>query len=400
MNLSKRNIFVILGFLGLFSLSIGLSYLGFRYLPASGTPSTKIADSKNPTPTKKPKVDPSIPKDQLCPLNGAMFTKLEKDVWDTRRPLAVMIENSVDSRPQSGLSAADIVYEAVAEGGITRFMGMFYCNVALEGNLTLAPVRSARIYFVNFVVEYDALYTHVGGAGNCDDVNVDPRAKALCAIQKYNVKDLDQMGRAGDFKTCHRLANRLDHEVAYEHTMACFVEELYKAGVKWGWTNIDEKKVPWDKNFVSWKFLPANTKASGSPATTISYAFWQTNPDFQTNYNVSWVYDTITDTYVRSNGGKQSVDLNTGEPLRFKNVIVQFAKETLLDDLEKHVIYDTIGKGKGLFFSSGTVQEITWSKPARASRTLYYDDSGKELKLNPGTIWISIVPATNTVSYQ
>jgi hypothetical protein len=400
MNQSKRTIFVVLSLIGLFGLSLGLSYLGFRFLPRVKLPSSQIADTKNPTPTKKPKVDPSLPKDQLCPLNGAMFTKPEKDIWVTRRPLAVMIENSVDSRPQSGLSAADIVYEAVAEGGITRFMGLFYCNAALEGNLTLAPVRSARIYFVNFTFEYDPLYVHVGGAGNCDDVNVDPRAKALCAIQRYNVKDLDQMGRAGDFKTCHRLSNRLDHEVAYEHTMACFIEELNKAGAKWGWTNIDEKKVAWDKNFVSWKFLAAGTKATGTPATTISYAFWQTNPDFQTNYNVSWVYDSASDTYVRSNGGKQSLDLNTGEPLRFKTVIVQFAKETVLDDVEKHVLYDTIGTGKGIAFMNGTATQVTWSKPARTSRTLYYDAAGKELKLNPGTIWISIVPTGNTVNYQ
>jgi hypothetical protein len=400
MNFQKRTIFTVVGFVALFGVSYGLSFLAFKYLPKSTSSSSSIANGKTPTPTKKPKVDPSIPKDQLCPINGGMFTKLEKDIWVTRRPLAVMIENSKDSRPQSGLSAADVVYEAVAEGGITRFMGLFYCNAALEGNLTLAPVRSARIYFVNFVAEYDALYAHVGGAGNCDDINVDPRAKALCSIQRYNVKDLDQMGRAGDFKTCHRLANRLDHEVAYEHTMGCFMEELYKAGAKWGWTNVDEKDVSWDKGFVSWKFMPAGTKATGSPANTVSYAFWQTNPDFQSDYNVSWSYDSATDTYIRSNGGVQSIDLNTGEPLRFKTVIVEFAKETILDDVEKHLLYDTIGTGKGLAFMNGIATPITWSKLARATRTVYYESPGKELKLNPGPIWISIVPAQNTINYQ
>jgi hypothetical protein len=400
MNSSKHTIYLIVIFLALFGASLGLSYAAFKYLPKSASSPTPIANGKNPTPTKKPKVDPSLPKDQLCPLNGAMFTKPEKDIWVTRRPLAVMIENSVDARPQSGLSAADIVYEAVAEGGITRFMGLFYCNAALEGNLTLAPVRSARIYFVNLVSEYDALYTHVGGAGNCDDPNVDNRAKALCKIQQWNIKDLDEMGRAGDFKTCHRLANRLDHDVAYEHTMACFLDELYKVGAKWDWTNVDASNVSWDKNFVSWKFLPAGTKSTGSPATAISYAFWQTNPDFQSNYNVSWAYDAASDSYLRSNGGIKSVDLNTGEQLAFKTVIVEFAKETILDDLEKHLLYDVIGTGKGLAFMNGTATPITWSKLARTSRTLFYDSTGKELKLNPGPIWISIVPSGNNINYQ
>ncbi len=402
MNLPKRTIFIILGCIGLLAVSAGLSYLAFKYLPAPSSPSSKTsAISANITPTRKPKVDPSLPKNQVCPLNGALFTTPEKNVWDTRRPLAVMIENSVDARPQSGLGDADVIYEAVAEGGITRFMALYYCNAALDDNITLAPVRSARIYFVDLVSEYDALYTHVGGAGNCDDPNVDPRAKALCAIQKYNIKDLDEMGRAGDFNTCHRLANRLDHAVAYEHTMACFLNALYATGAKWGWTNVDQNGVPWDKNFVSWKFMAPGTKATGSPATTVSYAFWQTNPSFQSDYNVFWAYDAATDTYVRSNGGKQSIDLNTGDPLRFKTVIVEFAKETQLDDLEKHLLYNVIGTGKGIAFMNGTATQITWSKLSRTSRTLFYDaTSGKQLLLNPGPIWISIVPTGNTVNYQ
>ena len=174
----------------LFGLSTGISYSFFRFLtPQTGTGVTAINPSSTPA-AKKFKIDPSIPRTETCPLNGALFTKQEKDVWITRRPLAVMIENSVDARPQSGLSNADIVYEAVAEGGITRFMAMFYCDATLTGNLMVAPVRSARIYFVNLVSEYDALYNHVGGAGNCDDPNVDDRAKALCLIDRVKIKNL------------------------------------------------------------------------------------------------------------------------------------------------------------------------------------------------------------------
>lgn len=398
--MGKSKVLPIFFLLGLFFLTAGGSFFLFKTLKAS--PTVVATDSSpnvsaNPT-GKKSKIDPSIPRTEVCPLNGAMFTKQEKDAWSVRRPLAVMIENSVDARPQSGLSTADVVYEAVAEGGITRFMGVFLCNAALAGNVTLAPVRSARIYFVNLMSEYDAIYNHVGGAGNCDDPNVDPRAKALCLLKTAKLKDLDQFGL--DFKTCHRLTNRLDKEVAYEHTMACFLDELYNVAAKRGWTNVDEKGVPWDKNFTSWKFKSSTEKATNAVVSDISYVFWGHNRDFNSAFDVSWKYDLSSNAYVRYNGGQQSVDLNTNEPLKFNTVIVQFVKETNTGDLEKHMLYDVIGTNKALVFTDGLAIEGTWAKSSRTSRTVFKDKSGKEIQFTPGPVWISVVPDTNTVSYK
>jgi len=73
------------------------------------------------TPGSGFKIDPNAPKTEACPLSGQLFAKAERQIWEGRRPLTVMIENHEESRPQSGLNKADIVYEAVAEGGITRF---------------------------------------------------------------------------------------------------------------------------------------------------------------------------------------------------------------------------------------------------------------------------------------
>ena len=394
--------FKIIAAVAIFLLSTAASYFLFSSRKPSGR-LTSYPPKVTATPVKKkPKVDPSLPKTEVCPLNGALFTKIERDAWETRRPLGIMIENSPDSRPQSGLGTADIVYEAVAEGGITRFMSMYYCDAALAGNLTIAPVRSARIYFVNLISEYDGLYNHVGGAGNCDDPNVDPRAKALCSVRTNKVKDLDQFGL--DFKVCHRLTNRLDHDVAYEHTMACFLDEIYNVATKRGWTNVDAKGVPWNKNFTPWKFQSLDEKSIGAPATSISYYFWGANRGVGTEFNqafdVSWVYDTVTNTYRRSNGGKQSIDLNTNEPLSFGTIIVQFAKETATTDFEKHLLYDVIGKGKALVFMDGVATDATWQKVTRTARTIFKDTKGRELKLNPGRVWISILPIGNVVTYQ
>ncbi len=395
-----KKLSVVLTSLILFLISSGASFAVFKLTaPSSGSPVTPQPSAQTDT-NRKSKINPGLPKTEICPLNGAMFTKPEMEVWSNRRPLAVMIENSVDARPQSGLNSADVVYEAVAEGGITRFMGMYYCDAAMTDELMVAPVRSARIYFVNLVLEYDALYNHVGGAGNCDDPNVDPRAKALCLIDTAKVKNMDQMGYAGDFKICHRITDRTGKDVAYEHTMACYVEELYKKAEKLKWTNVDSKNVAWDKNFVSWKFLSAGAKSTGQPATNISYMFWTGNRDFNQNFDVSWTYDAASDSYARSNGGQASVDLNTNQPLKFKTVIVQFVKETQLGDLEKHLLYDVVGSGKGLLFQNGVAQNITWTKTTKTSRTLFKDSKGKDVLLNPGPIWISLVPSTNQVTYQ
>lgn len=396
--------FLIIISLVLYLVTAGASYALFSSVGSGGSavisPKPEGDSSATPTPRIKSKLDPSLPKTEVCPLNGALFTKQEQQVWSTRRPLAVMIENSVDARPQSGLGSADVVYEAVAEGGITRFMGLFYCDAALTDNLIFAPVRSARIYFVNLVSEYDALYNHVGGAGNCDDPNVDERAKALCLIDRGKIKNMDQMGYAGEFKTCHRITDRTGKEVAYEHTMACFADGLYAKAEKLKWTNVDEKGTSWDKNFISWKYLAAGEKASGSPAANISYMFWESNREFNGSFDVSWKYDSASDSYIRSNGGETSVDLNTNQPLKFKTVVVQFAKETFTSDKEKHMLYDVIGTGKALVFQNGVANNATWTKTTRTARTIFKDSKGKEIKLTPGAMWISIIPSTNTVEYN
>ena len=117
---------IVFGLLGLYLISAGVSYVAMGYL-AGGTKITTNLISPAGLSGQRAKVDTSAPKTAECPLNGKMFTEAEKSIWTQRRPLGVMIENHEDSRPQSGLSKADVVYEAVAEGGITRFLTIEYC---------------------------------------------------------------------------------------------------------------------------------------------------------------------------------------------------------------------------------------------------------------------------------
>jgi hypothetical protein len=379
--------------LALYLISTGLSFAAFSILgnkkPASGTISSVVGTGSQDHFI----IDPAIPRTEPCPINGKMYTKQERDVWEKRRPLAVMIENHAESRPQSGLSLADVVYESVAEGGITRFMGVFYCGIA-AGNLNVAPVRSARTYFLPWVLEYDAAYNHVGGAGVCSDVTVDERAKALCQIEQYKIKDMDQFGIS--FPTCYRNYDRLDHPVATEHTMTCVTDKLIKLAAERGWTNVDAKGTAWDKNFESWKFKDDAKDSDRGSSSSASFVAWK---GYEKEYGVRWDYDRLTNTYKRFNGGVAHMDLETKQQLTAHAVVIMFAKETGPVDDHGHLLYNNIGSGDGLLMQDGKVAKITWNKTIRTSRTKFIDEKGKEVQFNKGQLWIEQLPTGTPVSY-
>ena len=163
--LSSKKFTIIVSFVGLFLISVGVSMFVFYLISPKGA--AKLVSEV----AKKSRFNLNLHKTEECPINGQKYTKPEADVWNTRRPIAMMIENHVDSRPESGLSKADVVYEAVAEGGITRFVSIFYCGAVAEA-VSAAPLRSARVYFINLAAGYGTkpIYLHQGGANNiCGD---------------------------------------------------------------------------------------------------------------------------------------------------------------------------------------------------------------------------------------
>lgn len=378
--------------LALYLVATGLAFATFTYLGRSSFSKTQISPGgKNGQ--QHFVIDPSIPRTEPCPLNGKLYTKQEREIWEKRRPLAVMIENHAEARPQSGLSRADIVYESVAEGGISRFMGIFYCGIA-AGSINLAPVRSARTYYLPWVLEYDALYNHVGGAGRCNDDTVDNRAKALCQIEQYKIKDMDQFGIS--FPTCYRNYDRLDHPVVTEHTMVCVTDKLYKLAAERGWTNVDTVGVSWDKNFGQWKFKDDAKEAERGASFSASFVAWK---GYEREYGVRWDYDRTNNVYLRVNGGLPHTDLETKEQLSAKNVVILFAKEIGPVDDHAHLLYNNIGTGDGWFFQDGKATKVSWKKPERSSRTKFYEANGKEVSFNRGTTWIEMLPIGTPVNY-
>ena len=403
-------------YLGIFLIFFGVSYFLFSQLVPNASNNSSISSnipSTNTTVTQKQTgvISFSGPKTEVCPLNGALYTTEEKNIWSQRRPLVVMIENHTDARPQSGLQNADIVYEAVAEGGITRFMGVFYCG-AVKGatqKYDVGPVRSARTYFLDLASEYadTPLYTHVGGA-NCSAATpggvctTNKKALALEQIDSYGWTKKGTWGDMSEFslsyKACRREPDRVGDGVvrATEHTMYCNTTELWNVAASRGLTNITAiNNNSWDKSYRPWTFTQKDTPSS-TPVAGASFDFWAGYKD----YSVSWKYNSSTNDYTRSNGGKAHIDFNTQKPITTKNIVIEFAKESRSIDEHLHNLYEVIGSGKGVLMQNGTKQDITWTKSNRTSRTVFRDSAGKEVNFVPGQIWVEILPIGNTVNYE
>src|SRR5258708_729093 len=271
----KNNSKIILILVGLFVVASLGSWVLFSFLVKS--PSVSPVSNSGVGSTRS-KINANLPKTEVCPINGQKYTTAEKAIWEGRRPATIMVENHVDSRPQEGISRADFVYEAVAEGGITRFLTVFYCGAA-AGDIKVAPVRSSRVYFINWASEYAdrPLYVHVGGANdfcpNCyggvkPSGEIDPEVNALGLLEKIGWRtpggnDYDASYDAG-YPIFFRNPERLGHEIATEHTMTISTDALYQDAEKRGLAATAKDGTTWNKNFELYKFM--DDSKQGSPS--------------------------------------------------------------------------------------------------------------------------------------
>jgi hypothetical protein len=402
-SMSKKSLLVLLF---LYVFSTGITYASLSVIKGNSAQNNQVAtendqaDQADDGGTKILTIAPSEAKDQACPLNGKQYTMTEKNAWEKRRPLAVMIENLPEARPQSGLSKADIMFEALAEGGVTRFMGIYYCDVQAE-DTTLAPIRSARTYFIDWASGFNLpLYVHVGGA------NTPGPADALGQLSDYGWvgstgNDLNQFSIG--YPTFVRDYNRVPgkDDLATEHTMVTSTEKLWAVGAKRGWTNLSPVKTvgkkttggtDWKDGFAAGSFQDG--KATGTVAT-ISFAFW----DGFDQYAVKWDYDQATNSYKRTMAGEPHVDLNNQKQIIAKNVIVLLTDEKGPIDDKKHMLYRTTGTGDALIFQNGEAIKGKWEKKDRTAKLIFKDAKGKELQFVRGMTWISVVSIKTTVTY-
>jgi len=341
-----RVVFIISVVLAVFIIGGAVAAIKLRSKDSGGTKTTKIGQSA---------------KKIVSPLDGMAYTS---DVAN-RHPLAVSVENHPDARPQSGLSRASVVYEAITEGGITRYLAVFGPQDASE----IGPIRSARLYFMDYVKEFDAFFAHAGG-------NED----ALAKISDYAIKDIPH-------SNSFYYRDDKGRNVASEHTLYANTEKLYKYATAQGF----------DINTSSYEKMKFKTDGPAvNPGKGVQINF------SSDSYAVRWQYDPVANIYSRFLAGKEDTDRNNGEQVKAKNIIIQTVDRTFQPTGSygsQNYVFQNLGSGKAWVVRDGQVIDATWKRATLTSRTKYFDANQIEIEMNPGNSWYEIVPPEVSPSF-
>ncbi len=310
------------------------------------------------------------------PLTGLEATRDLTSV----RPVAIMINNIQAACPQEGISGADIIYECLAEGGITRLLMVAkdYESLGVVGS-----IRSSREYYIDFAKNHDAIYVHAGGS-----------EEAYSQILKRSIDHLDgvrpdarsgiDLGKTVFYRDRDRLA-----KMAYEHTMVS-TGALIKQGIDtMGYrTELESSfKDPIQQINHGWDVVLAGSSAS---YLSIPYRNFQI---------VEYEYDANTEKYMRYQfNHAPHIDNTNGEQLGFENIIILNLNHTNRGDSYNHLNVDTAGEGDGMYITKGSMIPIKWSKASQDAAMVLTDAEGFPLVVNKGKTVINI--ADNTVYPQ
>jgi hypothetical protein len=332
--------------------------------PATGTP------APTPTPTPSPTVRPTprptaTPRPTPVPAYAALDGMPTEPQRANRLPLAVMIDDNVIARAQSGFNAASIVYQAPADGGEDRYMLVFQELDAPD----VGPVRSGRPYFVNWAAEYRAGFAHYGG-----DLKMQQYVPTINGRLLY---DINALGTGS--KAYHRIGTRSAPHNGYTSTDA-----LWATAARLGApaAMVAEVGLRPFKDDAAFKERPTGGSISVPYRTGA----------------VDYTYDRASNSYLRSVAGAPHVDPVDGKRVVARDVIVLFMKLTVDTKTEpghSRPVLAQIGEGTALVFRDGTVVSGTWKKADAGDLTRLFDADGKEIALNRGRIFIQVV-ATGT----
>ena len=282
------------------------------------------------------------------------LTGLEvKNEAATKKPVTgIIIENSLDARPQSGLKAAEVVYEAIAEGGITRLLAIYQQNKPQ----LIGPVRSVRSYHPDWIRSYDASVAHVGGS-----------ARALKEIRGGKFRDIDQFFNANTYwRATDRYA---PHNVytSFKRIDALNKQKKYT------------KSSP--KPFEREDGKPAKKTTARKVAINVSSA----------PYNSTYRYNKKSNTYTRSQGGAVHKDREKGAITPTVIIALNVKERTVMEETWRERI-TTLGSGKATIFQNGIAIKATWRKAKATDQLSFYDSKNEKIKLARGQTWITAVP--------
>jgi hypothetical protein len=287
-------------------------------------------------------------------LYTAPLTGLPVDEAITRRPLAVMINNAPAARPQSGLSAADIIIEVLAEGGITRFIAIFQSEGGAD---TVGPVRSIRPYLIELGESYDGVLVHAGGSPD-----------AYSILQKQQKQHMDEISNSGPYfwRSSDRKA---------PHNLYTSADKLREGA--------DTKGYSHDFKSPVYTYNEEGATSAGEVAKQFDIHY------LLESYRVTYEYDEVSGRYMRLVNGKADQDLDNGNPIGADNIIVAGADHKVLDNVGRLSVNLEQG-GEAMLFQKGKMIRGQWIK--KPGDIIRFVQNGSEVALVPGKTFISIVP--------
>lgn len=304
------------------------------------------------------------------PLNGQILSEPFQD-----RVVAVMLNNIVSAMPQFGNGRADVLYEMLAEGGITRCMGIY-------GNIADVPkvgsIRSARKYYVDLALGYHAFYVHFGGSAEADSF-----------IKQTRIPDLN--GLVSD-QYFFRDYDRLNSGYASEHTWFIDGKKIMQYAAERGINMVEE--VPREYGFTF-----DDSTIIGIPANVVTAYFnMDGKPSSYTKYT-KFTYNPEERVYYAEQYNNPYIDAGTGATLSFSNVVVLSATNYLQED-RYHMTIETVGGGSGYYVALGQLVPIRWSRADMTDSFVFTLEDGSPLTFQRGKTYIGIVPKNATVEYS
>ena len=329
---------------------------------ATATPTA----SATPEPTAAPPPTPTALRGPRAPLTGR---PIAAEIVG-RRPLAVKVANNPGARPQWGLQAADIVYEHLTEGYITRHTAIFQSNLPNR----IGPTRSARLIDIDIALEYQALLAHVGGSPGV--------LEQLKAIGTLDVEGLYYpLGR-----------------VFFRTTDAVPPDNTYVDGPNLA-LEARARGLPDEVRQETWQFLPPETELS-SALQTVEFP---SEPSFPDGFRSFYSYDPSRGSYLRFLAAAPHIDAANSAQIVVDNVIVQWTDISLSNIVEDFLgsrsrIIPLTGDGRAMVFSGGRAIEGFWRRQGRQDRTRFQSADGQEIAFKPGNTWIHVLGAQSTIA--
>ena len=286
------------------------------------------------------------------------------------RPVAIMVNNLKPTAQsvQTGLDQADIVYEAYAEGGVTRLLAVFKDIKAAD---QIGTIRSARYSYIDLAMGHDAVYVHAG----INDSHATPHVKET-GIDNINLLH----GKFGG------MSFREKNGKALEHTLYTTGEKLWKGFGKLKWrTELKYNKENW-QSFVKEgaEIVPAS---GGCDAVSVTMS---------NAYVSKFEYDSAKKVYKKFSGTSKHSDYKTGKQLTFKNILVLKTAVTPLSS-NGYIVKTGLSGGEGYYISNGGYQKIKWSKGNTKNPIKITLEDGSACSYNPGNTWVCLVNKKNSV---